>query len=102
MLFLDSLKAVTLLHSFATLLVTKRPFRPLTELTVDWAVNDLAFFGYLLRAFTFLAAMLGFHVLATRPLGLTNGTSDAAHGPASPCLPFTIDWARILITGYLT
>jgi hypothetical protein len=97
-LFLDSLKAVMFLHARATLLVTNRPFRPLTELTMNWTRNDLALFCLLLRAFTSFASVLVLLVLSTRPLSLTNITSYTAHGPASPGLPFAIDGARILIT----
>jgi hypothetical protein len=100
--FLYSLIAVTLMHTNAALLITLGPFRPLREFAVDWAWNDLAFLTLLLRSFACLASMLVLHVLATCPFGLTNATSGTAHGPTRPCLPFAIDWARILVTGYLS
>jgi hypothetical protein len=97
-LFFDCLIAVTLLHTNTALLIAHRPLRPLAELAMDWTRINLALLTLLFGSFTCLASMLVLHVLATRPLGLADATSGTAHAPASPCLPFAIDWARILIT----
>jgi hypothetical protein len=65
MLFFNGLIAVTLMHTNATLFIAFRPLRPLAELAVDWAWNDLALLSLLLRSVAGLASMHILCVLAT-------------------------------------
>jgi hypothetical protein len=55
---LDSLIAITLLHAWATCLITVRPRRPIAELAVNRAGDDITGFSLCLWALAFLATML--------------------------------------------